>query len=163
MIKLTRGLDLPLEGEPKQSIDQARPVRTVAILAPDYLGMKPSMSVSEGDRVKKGQVLFLDKKTPGVQYTAPGAGQVAAINRGAKRVFQSVVIELEGDEEEEFPILLRFGPDGAFPRAGPGQSGEIRAVDGTPHPPVQQGARAGGRAALDFRHRDGYPAARSRS
>ncbi len=102
MIKITRGLDLPLEGEPKQSIDEARPVGTVAVLAPDYIGMKPTMAVSEGDRVKKGQALFLDKKTPGVQYTAPGAGKVAAINRGAKRTFQSVVIELAGDEEEEF-------------------------------------------------------------
>ena len=102
MIKITRGLDLPLEGEPKQSIEEARPVGTVAVLAPDYLGMKPTMAVAEGDRVKKGQVLFLDKKTPGVQFTAPGAGKVAAVNRGAKRTFQSVVIELAGDEEEEF-------------------------------------------------------------
>jgi len=58
--------------------------------------------VAEGDRVKKGQLLFEDKKTPGVRFTAPAAGKVAAVNRGAKRVFQSLVIDVEGDEEEEF-------------------------------------------------------------
>lgn len=103
MITITRGLDLPLEGEPKQSIEDGRPVRTVALMCPDYIGMKPTMAVSEGDRIKKGQALFEDKKLPGVLYTSPGSGTVAAINRGAKRAFQSVVIELEGDEEVEFP------------------------------------------------------------
>ncbi len=102
MITLTRGLDLPLEGEPKQSIELGRPVRTVALMGSDYIGMKPTMAVSEGDPVKKGQVLFEDKKNPGVLYTSPGSGKVAAIKRGAKRAFQSVVIELEGEEEQTF-------------------------------------------------------------
>lgn len=102
MIKITQGLDLPLEGEPRQSIEEARPVETVALVGTDYIGMKPSMAVSEGDQVKKGQVLFHDKKNAGVQYTAPAAGKVAAIHRGAKRVFQSLVIEVGGDEEVEF-------------------------------------------------------------
>ena len=102
MIKITNGLDLPLEGEPKQNIDEGRPVGTVAVLGPDYIGMKPTMAVNEGDSVKKGQVLFEDKKTPGVKYTAPAAGKVKAIYRGAKRVFQSLVIEVDGDGEEEF-------------------------------------------------------------
>ena len=60
------------------------------------------MQVQEGDRVKLGQVLFSDKKTPGVNFTAPGAGVVKAINRGDRRVLQSVVIELEGDEHIAF-------------------------------------------------------------
>jgi len=102
MIKITNGLDLPLAGEPKQTIEEGRPPGTVAVVGPDYIGMKPSMAVSEGDRVKKGQLLFEDKKTPGVKYTAPAAGRVAAINRGAKRVFQSLVIEVDGEEEQEF-------------------------------------------------------------
>jgi Na+-transporting NADH:ubiquinone oxidoreductase subunit A len=64
--------------------------------------MRPTMMVQEGDAVKLGQVLFADKKNVGVVYTAPGAGTVAAINRGAKRVLQSVVIDLSGNEEETF-------------------------------------------------------------
>jgi Na+-transporting NADH:ubiquinone oxidoreductase subunit A len=60
------------------------------------------MVVAEGDRVRLGQVVFTDKKTPGVQYTAPAAGTVTAINRGAKRKFESLVIEVDGDEQETF-------------------------------------------------------------
>ncbi len=102
MIKITRGLDLPLEGEPTQTIEDGRPIKTVAVMGPDYIGMKPTMAVAEGESVKKGQLLFHDKKTPGVQYTAPAAGKVSAIIRGAKRVFHSLVIELEGEAEQEF-------------------------------------------------------------
>jgi Na+-transporting NADH:ubiquinone oxidoreductase subunit A len=64
------------------------------VVGHDYHGMKPTMEVREGDTVQKGQVLFSDKKTPGVHYTAPASGTISAINRGAKRVLQSVVIEV---------------------------------------------------------------------
>jgi Na+-transporting NADH:ubiquinone oxidoreductase subunit A len=74
----------------------------VAILGEEYIGMRPTMHVQEGDKVKKGQILFEDKKNPGVKFTAPAAGNVVEINRGAKRVLQSVVIQLEGDESEVF-------------------------------------------------------------
>jgi Na+-transporting NADH:ubiquinone oxidoreductase subunit A len=60
------------------------------------------MLVSEGDAVKLGQIIFSDKKNPGVNFTAPGAGKIKAINRGAKRALQSVVIELSGDEQVTF-------------------------------------------------------------
>ncbi|NVK22538.1 MAG: Na(+)-translocating NADH-quinone reductase subunit A [Kangiellaceae bacterium] len=99
MIKIKKGLDLPLEGQPAQTISDAATVKTVAILGEDYVGMKPTMFVQEGDKVKKGQPLFEDKKTAGVQYTAPAAGTISAINRGAKRKLLSVVIEVDAQEE----------------------------------------------------------------
>ena len=102
MIRIKRGLDLPMTGSPEQRIENAKPVSAVAVIGFDYNGMKPTMEVKEGDRVKLGQVLFTDKKTPGVVYTAPGAGVVKAINRGERRVFQSVEIQLDGDEQETF-------------------------------------------------------------
>jgi Na+-transporting NADH:ubiquinone oxidoreductase subunit A len=102
MIKIKRGLDLPITGAPAQRIEAARPVRSVAIVGFDYHGMKPTMQVQVGDRVKLGQVLFSDKKTPGVNYTAPAAGVVSAIHRGEQRVLQSVVIDIEGDEQITF-------------------------------------------------------------
>ena len=102
MIRIRQGLDIPISSEPQQTISVGAPVSTVALLGADYVGMKPTMAVREGDSVKLGQVLFTDKKTAGVQYTSPGCGKVVAVNRGEKRVFQSVVIELEGDEEETF-------------------------------------------------------------
>lgn len=102
MINIRKGLDLPITGTPEQTISEGRSVTEVALMGPDYVGMKPTMAVQEGDRVKKGQVLFTDKKTEGVQYTAPAAGVVKAINRGERRVFLSIVIGLDGDEEETF-------------------------------------------------------------
>ncbi len=102
MIKIQKGLDLPINGAPEQSISKGNPVNRVALVGFDYHGMKPTMSVQVGDRVKKGQVLFQDKKIPGVKFTAPAAGVVAEINRGEKRVFQSIVIEVEGDDAVEF-------------------------------------------------------------
>jgi len=102
MIKIKRGMDIPIQGAPQQTIEEASPARAVALVGPDYVGMKPTMEVAEGDRVKAGQLLFTDKKTAGVRYTAPAGGVVAAINRGARRALQSVVIEVEGDASESF-------------------------------------------------------------
>ncbi|MDD1605585.1 MAG: Na(+)-translocating NADH-quinone reductase subunit A [Methylococcaceae bacterium] len=99
---IKKGLDLPITGGPKQVIEDGNKVKSVAILGMDYVGMKPTMMVAEGDTVKLGQPLFSDKKNPGVHFTAPGAGVVKSINRGAKRVLQSVVIELKGNEQESF-------------------------------------------------------------
>ena len=107
MHKIKKGLDIPIAGEPEQVIHDGPAVTSVALLGPDYIGMRPTMLVQEGDRVKLGQTLFTDKKTPGVNYTAPGTGVVTSIHRGARRVFQSLVIRLEGDEEETFRAYPR--------------------------------------------------------
>lgn len=102
-IKIKKGLDLPIAGEPEQVIhgDAGLP-RSVAMIGMDYVGLKPSMNVAEGDRVRLGDVLFSDKQHPSVVFTSPGAGVVTAIHRGAKRVLQSVVIQLEGEDEVTF-------------------------------------------------------------
>jgi Na+-transporting NADH:ubiquinone oxidoreductase subunit A len=109
MIKIKKGLDLPISGAPEQTITDSNPVRHVALIGFDYIGMKPTMAVSEGDRVKRGTLLFTDKKTEGVRYTSPAAGVVKEINRGDRRVFQSIVIEVEGDEAESFARYSESG------------------------------------------------------
>ncbi len=101
MIKIKQGLDLPISGSPEQSIQDGRAVRSVGLVGFDYVGMKPTMAIAAGDLVKKGQLLFTDKKTPGVRYTAPAGGTVAAINRGEKRILQSIVIDIDSNEQEE--------------------------------------------------------------
>lgn len=102
MRKIKRGLNLPISGAPKQIIEDGPTIRTVAVLGNDYVGMKPTMLVKVGDKVKQGQALFADKRTEGVKFTAPASGTVSAIHRGHKRVLQSVVIDVEGDEAETF-------------------------------------------------------------
>ncbi|MFH1264754.1 MAG: Na(+)-translocating NADH-quinone reductase subunit A [Planctomycetota bacterium] len=101
-IRIKKGLNLPINGAPRQEVSDGPPVETVAVLGPDYVGMRPTMAVQVGDRVKEGQVLFSDKKTPGVVYTSPGCGEVVAVNRGAKRALQSVVVRIGGDDRETF-------------------------------------------------------------
>ena len=103
MITIKKGLDLPISGVPEQVIQNGPAITEVAILGEEYVGMRPSMAVKAGDVVKKGQVLFSDKKNPGVKFTAPASGVVKEINRGAKRVLQSVVISVNGQESISFP------------------------------------------------------------
>ena len=106
--KIKKGLDLPITGAPEQSIDAAEGPRRVALLAADHVGMKPTMHVQAGDQVRRGQLLFEDKKTPGVRYTAIAGGKVSAVNRGAKRALQSVVIDLDEDERAGKAATVKF-------------------------------------------------------
>lgn len=105
MTVIKRGLDLPILGEPEQRIEAGPAVSRVAIIGDDYVGMKPTMLVAEGDAVLLGQPLMEDKKNPGVLFTSPAAGKVSAIHRGAKRRFESLVIDVEGDRSVDFPGL----------------------------------------------------------
>ena len=97
---ISRGLQVPIAGEPEPIVDRHRPVTHVALVADDYVGLKPSFRVSAGAQVQRGQLLFEDKGLPGVRYTAPAAGTVTAINRGERRAFQSLVIELSAAEQQ---------------------------------------------------------------
>lgn len=106
MITIKKGLDVPVNGAPQQVIHDGQTIKTVAALGEEFVGMRPTMHCKVGDRVKKGQALFEDKKNPGALFTAPAAGVVTEINRGEKRVLQSVVIalheETDGNEQETF-------------------------------------------------------------
>ncbi|HUL12533.1 MAG TPA: Na(+)-translocating NADH-quinone reductase subunit A [Methylococcaceae bacterium] len=103
LFKTKKGLDLPITGEPEQVVRSDGGVaRSVALIGLDYVGLKPSMNIVEGDRVKLGDVLFADKQHPDVVFTSPGAGVVKTINRGHKRILQSVVVELDGSDEVAF-------------------------------------------------------------
>ncbi len=92
--KLKKGLDLPVEGAPEQNIQPGPEFSSVAVLGGDYIGLKPKMLVQEGDEVQRGTALFCHKDAPDAMMVAPLTGKVVAINRGARRVLQSVVIEV---------------------------------------------------------------------
>ena len=96
--RIRKGLNLPILGEPEQRISDGKPTTRAALIGPDYVGLKPTMHVEEGQEVKRGQTLFEDKKNPGVFFTAPAAGKVIGIHRGERRAFQSIVIELNSRE-----------------------------------------------------------------
>ncbi len=97
---LKKGLDLPITGAPAQSIADGPAVQTVALLGSDYIGLKPRLSVQEGDTVAAGSPVFAHKDTPDVMVTSPVAGRVKAVNRGARRVLISVEIEVDDKAAE---------------------------------------------------------------
>ena len=71
MIKIKKGLDLPIAGRPEQVIYDGPAITEVALLGEEYVGMRPSMKIKEGEAVKKGQVLFEDKKESGRSIYCP--------------------------------------------------------------------------------------------
>ncbi|MGV6859311.1 MAG: Na(+)-translocating NADH-quinone reductase subunit A [bacterium] len=147
-MKIKRGLDIPLAGAPEQRISEAPKATSVAMLGRDFKGLKPSMKVRAGDHVRIGDVLFEDKKNPGVKFTSPGAGTVRAINRGERRVLQSVVIDLDDEEEaieyeatapedlsslEREAVVARLVETGAWTAFRTRPYSKIPPIDSIPH------------------------------
>jgi len=106
-ITIKKGLNIPLAGKPRLEIDTGNQVSSVAALGIDTPGLKPRMAVQQGDRVKLGQPLYVDKRNPDVPFTSPGTGVVSIINRGERRVLHSVVVRLDGNEEQaaSYPVF----------------------------------------------------------
>lgn len=94
-IKIKKGMNLRMGGEPEQAVHNGPDIHHVALCGKDYVGLKPRLLVSEGDAVAHGQPLFSDKRDPGVSYCSPAQGSIAAINRGPRRVLDSIVIRLD--------------------------------------------------------------------
>ena len=95
MIKTKKGLNLPISGIPSSDVDSSTSINSIAILGADFVGLKPTMMVDEGDSIISGQKLFENKKNPGTYITAPSSGVVKSINRGEKRRFLSMIIETD--------------------------------------------------------------------
>lgn len=139
---LKKGLDIPISGVPRQVIETGSRVEHVALLGDDYAGLRPTMEVKVGDRVAAGQLLFTDKKNPGVNFTAPLGGEVVAINRGPRRRFESLVIRVAADEQLSFAVEGKSGSAAAIKeiliesglwagiRTRP--FGKVAAIDGQP-------------------------------
>ena len=114
--QIKKGSNIPIAGAPEQVIEAGPKVTSVALLGDDYIGMRPTIRVREGEPVKLGQPLFTDRRRPEVHFTSPGCGVVTSINRGAKRALESVVLRLTGDEEVMFAAyspsqLAQLQPD----------------------------------------------------
>jgi Na+-transporting NADH:ubiquinone oxidoreductase subunit A len=97
--RIKKGLDIPITGKPEQVVMPGNSVSRVAVVGRDFVGLKPSMQVKVGDRVALGQPLFTDRRNPGVRFVAPGTGSIREINRGERRILQSVVIDLDAPED----------------------------------------------------------------
>jgi Na+-transporting NADH:ubiquinone oxidoreductase subunit A len=95
--RIRKGLDLPLPRPRTDSTAEYRAVSQVALVGQDY-PLKPHFLVAEGDSVTRGQTLFTDKNEPRIRVNSPVTGKVAQINRGERRVFESLVLEVQNAE-----------------------------------------------------------------
>ncbi len=103
MFRIKQGLNLPLAGTALPPIKAAQAPTQVALLGRDYHGLgKPNLLVTAGERVALGQPLFQSKQYPRVQFTAPACGTISAIERGERRSFQALIIDVQGDAEITF-------------------------------------------------------------
>ncbi len=103
-VKIKKGCDLKISGEAAKEIADFQSDKVAYSLA-DFKYLKPKVLVNEGDVVKAGQTLFIDKKDDRVTFVSPVAGVVEEIRRGDRRVLLNVIIRKEGDDKVEFPVL----------------------------------------------------------
>ena len=107
--EISKGLSIPIEGQPEQRID-IKLVGQVALVSSDYLGLRPTLLVAEGDAVKLGQPIMVDKQTDGVVFASPAGGRIQAIHRGDKRRFLSIVVDVADSELHQLLVPCLLAP-----------------------------------------------------
>lgn len=99
-IKLRRGLDINLVGKAEQKKVGVASKSVFALQPADFEGVKPKVTVREGDKVKAGDVLFVNKEYPEVGFASPVSGTVTLVERGDRRKLLSV--RIDADKEQEY-------------------------------------------------------------
>jgi len=99
--KLKRGYNIPLAGAALKQLTVIDAPDKVALLPDEFRGIKPRLTVKEGDKVKIGTALFTDKTHPEIQFVSSVSGKVVAINRGERRRLQEIVVENDSSGESE--------------------------------------------------------------
>jgi Na+-transporting NADH:ubiquinone oxidoreductase subunit A len=95
VIKIRRGLDIPMKGKAEKILTQADPSEKYAIKPIDFPGLTPKLAVKEDHTVKAGSPLFYDKYKPDVLFTSPVSGKVVSVTRGERRRILEVVVEAD--------------------------------------------------------------------
>ena len=98
VIRLRRGLDINLAGRAEKTIVALKPDGTFALRPDSCEGIKPKVLVKEGDKVKAGEALFINKAYPNVKFSSPVSGTVSLVERGDRRKLVSVRIEADKEQ-----------------------------------------------------------------
>ncbi|HBS85860.1 MAG: NADH:ubiquinone reductase (Na(+)-transporting) subunit A [Bacteroidetes bacterium GWF2_38_335] len=96
-IKLNRGLDIRIKGQAEKVLKECRIPREYGLRPTDFPGIVPRMIVKEGDVVKAGSPVFIDKRCPEVLFSSPVSGKIKAVVRGERRKLLEIVIESDAD------------------------------------------------------------------
>lgn len=92
-IRLHKGLDIPLQGAPSRTLSEIPDACGYAVKPSDFRNLIPKLLVKEGDEVKAGTPLFVNKSNPDMAFCAPVGGVVSAVVRGEKRKLLAVVVK----------------------------------------------------------------------
>jgi Na+-transporting NADH:ubiquinone oxidoreductase subunit A len=107
--KIHRGVDVKLDGAPVQrDVEHCFPSRC-AILGADVPHLRPEFRVEVGDKVRTGQILFVDRRAPDVSFASPVTGVVRSAEFGARRTLHQVVVEVTDDAPLEMPVAESAG------------------------------------------------------
>lgn len=110
IIKLNRGLDINLAGKAEQKKLNVAQGGTYALQPDWFVGVKPKVVVKEGDKVKAGDALFVNKDYPEVKFASPVSGTVTMVERGERRKVLSV--RVAADAEQVYTDFGKKNPDG---------------------------------------------------
>lgn len=99
VIKLRKGLDVNLKGKAAKEQFNVKKAGVYALMPDDFTGMKPKVVVKEGDVVKVGDALFVDKNHPEVKFVSPVSGKVAMVERGERRKVLSVRVNADAEQQ----------------------------------------------------------------
>ena len=106
IIKIKKGLHIPLKGKAEKVTIKYEPAATYAIKPTEYRGLRPKIVAKEGTEVQTGSVLFFDKNRPDVKFTSPVSGTVKEIKRGEKRRILEVIVKADTEQKfTEFPVI----------------------------------------------------------
>lgn len=100
-VKIRKGLDVPIKGEPEKIIKELSTPEIFALKPTDFHGVRPKVIAKPGTRVKVGSVVYYNKFHPEVKFTSPVSGEVTEIVRGEKRKILEIRITSDGKFEKE--------------------------------------------------------------
>ena len=100
VIKLRKGLDINLKGKATPNKIKVNPSKEYALVPEDFIGLIPKVVVKEGDKVKAGDALFVNKKFPEVGFASPVSGTVTAVLRGERR--KLLCVKVQPDSKQDF-------------------------------------------------------------
>lgn len=99
IIKLRKGLDIKLSGEAEKKKIQLKSSGKYCLSPVDFVGVTPKVVVKEGEHVKAGSALFINKNCPEVKFSSPVSGTVTAVVRGDRRKVLGIVVEADSKQE----------------------------------------------------------------
>ncbi|MGV6828630.1 MAG: Na(+)-translocating NADH-quinone reductase subunit A [Flavobacteriales bacterium] len=113
VIKIKKGLNIRLKGDADKTLSKAPRSRTFVINPSDFHLITPKMLIKEGEKMKAGDALFYNKVHPEMKFVSPVSGTLTKIERGAKRVITSIIIE--ADQKDEYKDFGIFNSDSKKP------------------------------------------------